>query len=98
GNARGLRETERAAETLGLKLQYIDVSRPTDFEIAFQAASKGQAEAIVMLVWNPLLNARRKEVVELAVKSRFPTMYRERESGEGGGFITNGQTIQHFFA
>ena len=58
GNARGLRETERAAETLGLKLQYVDVSRPTDFEIAFQAATKGQAEAIVMLVWNPLLNAR----------------------------------------
>ena len=97
GNARGLRETERAAETLRLKLQYVDVSRPTDFEIAFQAASKGQAEAIVMLVWNPLLNARRKEVVELAVKSGLPTMYRERESVEVGGLITYGPNIPDLF-
>jgi ABC-type uncharacterized transport system substrate-binding protein len=97
GNARGLRETERAAETLRLKLQYVDVSRPTDFEIAFRAASKGQAEAIVMLVWNPLLNARRKEVVELAVKSGLPTMYRERESVEVGGLITYGPNIPDLF-
>ena len=97
GNARGLRETERAAQTLRLKLQYVDVSRPTDFEIAFQSASKGQAEAIVMLVWNPLLNARRKEVVEMAVKSRFPTMYRERESVEAGGLITYGPNIPDLF-
>jgi ABC-type uncharacterized transport system substrate-binding protein len=97
GNARGLRETQKAAETLRLKLQYVDVSRPTDFEIAFQTASKGQAEAIVMLVWNPLLNARRKEVVELAVKSRFPTMYRERESVEVGGLITYGPNIPDLF-
>ena len=97
GNARGLRETEQAAKTLRLKLQYVDVSRPTDFEIAFQAASKGQAEAIVMLVWNPLLNARRKEVVELAVKTRLPTMYRERESVEVGGLITYGPNIPDLF-
>jgi putative tryptophan/tyrosine transport system substrate-binding protein len=97
GNAHGLRETKRAAQTLRLKLQYVDVSRPTDFEIAFQAASKGQAEAIVMLVWNPLLNARRKEVVEMAVKSRFPTMYRERESVEAGGLITYGPNIPDLF-
>jgi putative tryptophan/tyrosine transport system substrate-binding protein len=97
GNARGLRETERAAETLRLKLQYVDVSRPTDFEIAFQAASKGQAEAIVMLVWGPLLNARRKEVAELAVKSRFPTMYRERESVEVGGLIAYSPNIPDLF-
>src|SRR5712691_8510400 len=38
GNAQGLRETELAARALGLKLQYIDVSRPKDFEMAFQAA------------------------------------------------------------
>jgi ABC-type uncharacterized transport system substrate-binding protein len=65
--------------------------------MAFQGASKGQAEAIVMLVWNPLLNARRKEVVELAVKSRFPTMYRERESVDVGGLITYGPNIPDLF-
>jgi hypothetical protein len=58
GNALGLRETELAARTLGVELQYVDVSRPKDFVIAFQAAGKGQAEAVIMLVWNPLINPR----------------------------------------
>jgi putative tryptophan/tyrosine transport system substrate-binding protein len=93
GNARALRETERAAQTLRLQLQYVDVSRPADFDIAFQAARKGRAEAIVMLVWNPLLSARRKEVAELSVKSRFPTIYRERESVEAGGLVAYGPYI-----
>jgi putative tryptophan/tyrosine transport system substrate-binding protein len=93
GNARALREIERAAQTLRLQLQYADVSRPADFDIAFQAARTGQAEAIVMLVWNPLLSARRKEVAELSVKSRFPTIYRERESVEAGGLVAYGPYI-----
>ena len=97
GNARGLREAERAAETLRLKLQYVDVLRPTDFEVAFQAARKEQAEAIVMLVWGALLNPRRTEVAELAVKSRLPTVYRDRESVEVGGLTSYGPNIPDLF-
>src|SRR5262245_44921971 len=35
GHAQGLRETELAAAALGVKLQYLDVADPKDFEIAF---------------------------------------------------------------
>src|SRR5262245_33454442 len=88
GNAEGLREAERAAGALGVKLQYVDVLHPKDFEIAFRAAAKGQAEAVIVLVWGPLLNPRRKEIAELAVKSRLPTISREREYAEAGGLIS----------
>jgi putative ABC transport system substrate-binding protein len=97
GNAQGLRETELAARTLGVKLQYVDVSRPKDFGSAFQAAGKGQAEAVIMLVWNPLINPRRKEIAELAVKSRFPTIYRAREDVEAGGLMAYGPNISDLF-
>ena len=36
GNAQALRETELAAESLGVKLQYLDVLGPKDIENAFQ--------------------------------------------------------------
>jgi putative tryptophan/tyrosine transport system substrate-binding protein len=97
GNAQGLKETELAARALGVKLQYLDVLGPKDFESAFRAAGKGQAEAVVMLVWNPVLNPRRKEIAELAVNSRLPTIFRERQHVEAGGLMAYGPNIPDLF-
>ncbi len=49
GNAQSLRETELAAGALGVKLQYLDIRDPKDIETAFRAASKGRADAILVL-------------------------------------------------
>jgi putative ABC transport system substrate-binding protein len=97
GNAQGLRETELAAGALGVKLQYLDVLGAKDFEIAFHSAGKAQAEAVLMLVWGPVLNPHRKEIAELAVKSRLPTIYREREHVEAGGLMAYGPSIPDLF-
>ena len=97
GNTQVLKETEVAAETLGVKLQYLDVLDPKDFETAFRAAGKGRVDAVLMLVWGPVLNPRPKEVAELAVKSRLPTMYREREHVEAGGLMTYGVSLTDLF-
>jgi putative tryptophan/tyrosine transport system substrate-binding protein len=96
-NAQGLRETELAAAALGVKLQYLDVTDSKGFETAFQAAGKGQAEAALMLVWNPILNPRRKEIAELAVRSRLPTVFREREHVQAGGLMAYGPNISDLF-
>ena len=50
GNAQTLREVELAAGAFGVKLQYLDVLGPKDIETAFRAASKGRAEAVLMMV------------------------------------------------
>ena len=97
GNTQVLKETEVVAETLGVKLQYLDVLDPKDFEIAFRAAGKERADAVLMLVWGPVLNPRPKEVAELAVKSRLPTMYREQEHVEAGGLMTYGVSLTDLF-
>jgi ABC-type uncharacterized transport system substrate-binding protein len=97
GNAQGLRETELAAAALGVKLQYLDVADPKDFETAFQAAGKRQAEGALMLVWGAILNPRRKEVAELAVKSRLPTVFRDREHVQVGGLMAYGPNIPDLF-
>src|SRR5437660_597710 len=64
---------------------------------AFRAAGKGQVEAVIMLVWGPLLNPRRKEIADSAVKSRLPTISREREYAEAGGLMTYGPSIPDSF-
>jgi ABC-type uncharacterized transport system substrate-binding protein len=97
GNAQGLRETELAAAALGLKLQYLDVTDPRGFETAFQAAARGQAQAALMLVWNPVINPRRKEVAALAVKGRLPTLFRDREHVQVGGLMAYGPNISDLF-
>ena len=49
GNAQALKEMELAAGAFGVKLQYLDVLSPKDIETAFRAASKGRADAVLVL-------------------------------------------------
>jgi ABC-type uncharacterized transport system substrate-binding protein len=89
GNAQSLRETELAAGAFGVKLQYLDVLDPKDIETAFGAASKWRADAVLALV-SPVFNSQRKQIVELAVKSRLPAIYYAAEWVEDGGLMTYG--------
>jgi putative ABC transport system substrate-binding protein len=89
GSAQSLRETELAAGAFGVKLQYLDVLDPKDIETAFRAASKGRAEAVLML-GGPVLTSRRTQVVDLAVKSRLPVIYTQSEYVEDGGLMSYG--------
>jgi len=84
GNAQNLKETKLAGEAFGVKVQYADILNPQDIDIAFPAASKGRAEAVLGL-GGPVLNNQQTRVVELAAKSRLPAMYSIREYVEDGG-------------
>jgi putative ABC transport system substrate-binding protein len=96
GNAQTLRETELAAGALGVTLQYVDVLNPKDIEAAFRAASKRRAEAVLAL-GNPVLNAHRTQVTDLAVKSRLPAMYYAAEFVEAGGLMFYGVDFPDLF-
>ena len=89
GNAQSLKESEIAAKAFGVKLQYLDVVAPQDIEKAFETARKGHAEAALVLA-SPILNSRRKPVVELASKFRLPALYDRRDFGELGGLMSYG--------
>ena len=89
-NAQSLREVELAAKALGLKLQYLDVLGPRGSETAFQAAVKGRAEAVLMMVSGPVANSLRPQIAELAAKSRLPVIYSGRTDVEAGGLMTYG--------
>jgi putative tryptophan/tyrosine transport system substrate-binding protein len=92
-NAQVLKQTELAAGTFGVKLQYLDVLDPKDIETAFRAASKGRADAVLMTVSGGVVLSQRTQVVELAAKSRLPAMYIIREYVEAGGLMSYGASI-----
>ena len=89
--AQVLKEVERAAGALRVKLQYVDVVDPKHINTAFQSASKGRAEALIVL--GSAAFTHRTQVVELAAKHRLPTMYNRREYVETGGLMFYGVNL-----
>ena len=87
GYAQVLKEMELAAGALGVKLQYLDVLGPKDIEIAFRAASKGHAGAVLVLA-SAVLYSERTHIVDLAVKNRLPTIYFRSEFVENAGLMS----------
>ena len=93
GNAQELREVDLAAKAFGVKLQYLDVLSPNDIETAFRAATKGRAEAVLIIVAGAVASGRRTEIVELAVKNRLPAIYGNSLFVDAGGLITYSASI-----
>ena len=65
------------------------VLSPIDIEAAFRAASKGRADAVLVLT-NPVLISQRTQLTNVAVKSRLPAMYNSRDDVEIGGLMSYG--------
>jgi putative tryptophan/tyrosine transport system substrate-binding protein len=89
GNRPLLKETELAAESLGVMLQHFDVVSPNDFEPAFRAAVNGRADAVLVLTGS-VFSTHRKQLIELAAKRRLPTMYHRTHVVEDGGLMYYG--------
>jgi putative ABC transport system substrate-binding protein len=88
-NAQALREIELPAGPFRVKLQYLDIRDPKDIETAFRAASKGRAEALLVLA-SPLFVLQRTQLTDLALKNRLPAIYDRREFVDDGGLMSYG--------
>jgi putative ABC transport system substrate-binding protein len=96
GNAQALRETELAAGAFGVKLQYLDVLSPKDIETVFRSASKGRVDAVLLLA-SPVYISHRKQLADLAVKSRLPAIYNRPEYVEDGGLMAYSPSVDDMF-
>jgi putative ABC transport system substrate-binding protein len=92
-NAQVLKELDLAAGPLGVKLQYLDIQSPEDFETAFQDTAKGRAEAVLVRVPGPILSPHRTKVAALAVKRGLPVIYDRAEEVEAGGLMSYGVRV-----
>ncbi len=89
GNGENLKEVERAAAALKVKVQYLDVLSHKDIETAFRAATKERAEAILFL-GSVVYTDKRTQLAELAAKHRLPAIYTRSDHVEDGGLMSYG--------
>jgi putative ABC transport system substrate-binding protein len=96
GNAQALKEIELAAGAFKVKLQYLDVLDPKDIETAFQGATKGRAEAVLVLQ-SAVFFSQRTQITDLAAKNRLPAIYYTTEFVEAEGLMSYATSYTDLF-
>ena len=74
----------------------MEVKGPDDFEGAFQAATKGRANGL-MLAGGGFFAFHQKRIVDLAAKNRLPAMYIAVRFVEAGGLMSYGEDRSEMF-
>jgi putative ABC transport system substrate-binding protein len=88
GPAIAFKEYEAAARALKKPLQSLEVRGPNpNLEGAFQAAAKGRANGLIAIA-NPVLTRYQKQIAELAIKNRLPSMCEQGNWVEAGGLMS----------
>jgi ABC-type uncharacterized transport system substrate-binding protein len=94
-----LKETEAAAQALGLQLHALEVRSPDEFDQAFAAMTRAQADALLVLPSAQFFSHQRvaERVAELATTHQLPTMFGNREVVEAGGLMSYGPNYDEFY-
>jgi ABC-type uncharacterized transport system substrate-binding protein len=92
----GMGGMANAARALGLHVQHVDVRGVRDFDAAFAAAKKDNADGVLM-VESPRTVAQRALVAELGLKYRLPIMSHFSRIVEAGGLMSYGPSLSDLF-
>ncbi len=93
--AHQMKDVEPAARLLGLQLEVFDVRSPADFEAAYAGMAKAHVGGAV-LFGDPLFTSDSKQLAELAIKFRIPSIYVIRTYPEVGGLMSYGPGLEMF--
>jgi putative tryptophan/tyrosine transport system substrate-binding protein len=88
--------TERAAKSLNLNLQVLEVRRREDVVTAFRAARADRADAINVFS-SPFLASLFREIIVLSAEYRLPAIYQWKEHVEAGGLVSFGPSLAAMF-
>ena len=81
-----VRLTEVAARSLGVQLHVVEVRDSTELGEAFAAMARRSAHAL-LVVPGPMLFAERRQLADLALKNRLPTMFPYSRFAQVGGLM-----------
>ena len=94
--SQALREINLVADVFRVHIQSLEIRDSKDIATAFQAARKERADA-VLVVTTPVLTSQRSQWIELAMKSRLPTIFGRPEYVEDGGLVFYGVSYTDLF-
>jgi len=85
--AANLQAVEKAAQSLGVHLQVLEIGAPDELEGAFAAVRGGGAQALFQF-HSPFFTTHRSRIVELAAQHRLAGIYAFRSFMEAGGLMS----------
>jgi putative ABC transport system substrate-binding protein len=88
-SAAQLREAQAASQALGVRLQTLEARSPQEIDGAFAAMTRERAGAL-LIIPDTLFWSQRRQIVELAVKRRLPSMRIGEAYAEAGGLMSYG--------
>jgi putative tryptophan/tyrosine transport system substrate-binding protein len=92
--AQQLRQTEAAAQELGIELQLLEARRPNDFDAAF-AAIEGTRTLFILI--DPLFITHFRALAELSVKRRLIAIFGYRTFADAGGLMAYGPNYSDLY-
>ena len=92
GTVLNFKQTQAAAQELGLQLQSLDVQSVSDLEGSFKSATKSGAHALDVLRTRPLTTQFRR-IADFAVKNHLPSIHDRSDFVEAGGLMSYGANI-----
>jgi putative ABC transport system substrate-binding protein len=76
------------AHALKLTIQPWEIRAVDDFEKVFAALNKQRPDGLYVIISGRVMRPNRKRIAELALKSRLPSVYDNREIVEAGGLMS----------
>jgi putative ABC transport system substrate-binding protein len=87
-----VKEAEHAAQTLGMRLQFVLANSPEEITGTFSTITRDGADALCVFP-SPMLFAEYGRIVNIVAEKRLPTIYAAREGVELGGLMSYGANL-----
>jgi putative ABC transport system substrate-binding protein len=87
-----LKDVEPTARSLGLHLRFIEASAPNDFGGVSRALAKNRPDAL-LVVTSQMFVGQRAKIIDMAAKSRLPSVFWSGTWVEAGGLMSYGVNV-----
>ncbi len=87
---------QAAAQTAGVKTILVEATSPQEIDDAFSLMIREKADAVIVGS-SSFFSEQRRQIADLALKYRIPSMFAIRANVEAGGLISYGQNIADDF-
>jgi putative ABC transport system substrate-binding protein len=93
---RQLKDIQDIAPAFRVTVLSVPVTGPDDFDHAFTMMRKERAAGL-MVLGSPLIGIHRRQILDLAAKSRLPAIYTVRDNPDAGGLMSYGANFHELW-
>jgi putative ABC transport system substrate-binding protein len=91
-----LKSIQASAQKANLTVMPLEAQKRQEISTAFVTLANERVGAVI-LVGDALFNSHLREIAELAISHRLPSIYTQREYAEAGGLMSYGDSLKEFY-